>query len=150
MTSKDLSIFNSLRPFSIGFDDMFDQFENMLGNGGLSTQSNYPPYNIRKTGKDKYSIEGFGLTYIEAARFGIPSIAGILGGAPEAVINKSTGWCVDPNNNELLVNILEKTLVDTKERRQLGKNALKRFEAELHGEKALIKLINIINQSLSR
>ena len=40
MTSKDLSIFNSLRPFSIGFDDMFDQFENMLGNGGLTMQSN--------------------------------------------------------------------------------------------------------------
>ena len=57
MTSKDLSIFNSLRPFSIGFDDMFDQFENMLGNGALSMQSNYPPYNIRKTGKNKYSIE---------------------------------------------------------------------------------------------
>ena len=57
MTGKDLSIFNSLRPFSIGFDDMFDQFESMLGNGGLSMQSNYPPYNIRKTGKDKYAIE---------------------------------------------------------------------------------------------
>ena len=57
MTSKDLSIFNSLRPFSVGFDDMFDQFESMLGNGGLSTQPNYPPYNIRKTGKDAYSIE---------------------------------------------------------------------------------------------
>ena len=57
MTSKDLSIFNSLRPFSVGFDDMFDQFENMLGNGGLSMQSNYPPYNIRRTGQDKYSIE---------------------------------------------------------------------------------------------
>ena len=51
MTSKDLSIFNSLRPFSIGFDDMFDQFENMLGN----RKSNYPPYNIRKTGKDNYA-----------------------------------------------------------------------------------------------
>ena len=57
MTSRDLSIFNSLRPFSIGFDDMFDQFENMLGNGGLTMQPNYPPYNIRKTGKDNYSIE---------------------------------------------------------------------------------------------
>ena len=56
MTSKDLSIFNSLRPFSIGFDDMFDQFESMLGNGGV-VQSNYPPYNIRKAGKDKYAIE---------------------------------------------------------------------------------------------
>ena len=56
MTSKDLSIFNSLRPFSIGFDDMFDQFESMLGNGG-TVQNNYPPYNIRKAGKDKYAIE---------------------------------------------------------------------------------------------
>ncbi len=57
MTSKDLSIFNSLKPFSIGFDDMFDQFENMLGNGSLAMQSNYPPYNIRKTSKDNYAIE---------------------------------------------------------------------------------------------
>ena len=57
MTSKDLSIFNSLRPFSIGFDDMFEQFENMIGNGNLTMQSNYPPYNIRKTGKDNYAIE---------------------------------------------------------------------------------------------
>ena len=56
MTSKDLSIFNSLRPFSIGFDDMFDQFESMLGNGGLSTQSNYPPYNISKDG-NSFAIE---------------------------------------------------------------------------------------------
>ena len=57
MTNRDLSIFNTLRPFSIGFDDMFDQFESMLGNGGLAMQSNYPPYNIRKTGKDHYDIE---------------------------------------------------------------------------------------------
>ena len=71
MTSKDLSIFNSLRPFSIGFDDMFDQFESMLGNGNLTMQSNYPPYNIRKTGKDNYSIEialaGFNKNDVEVA-----------------------------------------------------------------------------------
>ena len=36
---------------------MFDQFENMLGNGNLTMQSNYPPYNIRKTGKVNYAIE---------------------------------------------------------------------------------------------
>ena len=57
MTGKDLSIFNSLRPFSIGFDNMFDQFESLLSDGGLSAQSNYPPYNIRKAGKDRYAIE---------------------------------------------------------------------------------------------
>ena len=36
---------------------MFDQFENMLGNGAMTMQSNYPPQNIRQTGKDNYSIE---------------------------------------------------------------------------------------------
>ena len=29
----------------------------MLGNGSLAIQGNYPPYNIRKAGKDKYAIE---------------------------------------------------------------------------------------------
>jgi len=29
----------------------------MLGNGSLAMQSNYPPYNIRKAGNDKYAIE---------------------------------------------------------------------------------------------
>ena len=77
MTSKDLSIFNSLRPFSIGFDDMFDQFENMLGNGNLTMQSNYPPYNIRKTGKDNYAIEvalaGFSKKDVDCLLYTSPS-----------------------------------------------------------------------------
>ena len=103
---------------------------------------------LMPTFQDKYSIEGFGLTYIEAARFGIPSIAGVLGGAPEAVINKKTGWCVDPNNSDLLVNVIKKSLTDAKERRQLGNNALKRFEIELNGENAIQKLLKIINQNV--
>ena len=102
---------------------------------------------LMPTFQDKYSIEGFGLTYIEAARFGIPSIAGISGGAPEAVIDKKTGWCIDPNDSDLLINIIEKSLVDTEERRQFGGNALKRFEVELSGEKAIQKLLKIINQN---
>jgi len=102
---------------------------------------------LMPTFQDKYSIEGFGLTYIEAARFGIPSIAGISGGAPEAVIDKKTGWCIDPNDSDLLINVIEKSLVDTKERRQFGENALKRFEVELNGEKAIQKLLKIINQN---
>ena len=104
---------------------------------------------LMPTFQDKYSIEGFGLTYIEAARFGIPSIAGIFGGAPEAVINNKTGWCVDPNNTEQLVKVFERALVNKKERRQLGENALRRFEVELNGERAVKELVEIINQNLS-
>merc|ERR1712196_16893 len=41
----------------LAFDDVFDQFESMLGGNGVSVQNNYPPYNIRRAGKDKYAIE---------------------------------------------------------------------------------------------
>ena len=53
MTNKALSIFNQLRPLSVGFDDMFDHFESMFDVPTI----NYPPYNIVKTGNNKYDIE---------------------------------------------------------------------------------------------
>ena len=54
--SREISIFNSLRPFSIGFEDVFSQFESMLGDGSVNLQGNYPPYNIRKVGKNGIEI----------------------------------------------------------------------------------------------
>ena len=53
MTPKALSIFNQLRPLSVGFDDMFDHFESMFDVPTI----NYPPYNIVKTGDNKFDIE---------------------------------------------------------------------------------------------
>ena len=56
MTNKALSIFNQLRPLSVGFDDVFDHFESMFDYDMVNV-SNYPPYNIVKTGDNKYDIE---------------------------------------------------------------------------------------------
>ena len=56
MTNKALSIFNQLRPLSVGFDDVFDHFESMF-EGPTFIGSNYPPYNIVKTGSNKFDIE---------------------------------------------------------------------------------------------
>ena len=53
MTNKALSIFNQLRPLSVGFDDMFDHFESMFDVPTV----NYPPYNLVKTGDHKFDIE---------------------------------------------------------------------------------------------
>ena len=65
--NKHLSIFNNLRPLTVGFDDMFDHFEHMMGDDGFfvrNTMSNFPPYNIVKTGEHTYDVElalaGFG------------------------------------------------------------------------------------------
>ena len=58
MTNKALSIFNQLRPVTIGFDNVFDHFERMFEDDfrGLSVP-NFPPYNIVKTGKNTYDVE---------------------------------------------------------------------------------------------
>ena len=56
---NNLSIFNNLRPITVGFDDMFDHFEHMMDDGFFrnGTVSNFPPYNIVKTGKNTYNVE---------------------------------------------------------------------------------------------
>ncbi len=56
MTNKAISIFNQLRPLSVGFDDVFDHFESMF-DGPTLVGTNYPPYNIVKTGDYTYNIE---------------------------------------------------------------------------------------------
>ena len=58
MTRNHLSIFNQLRPVTVGFDPIFDHFERMFDNDTLMPPSvNYPPYNIVKTGDFTYNIE---------------------------------------------------------------------------------------------
>jgi|TARA_R110000851_G_scaffold86638_1_gene188188 molecular chaperone IbpA len=56
---NNLSIFNNLRPLTVGFDDMFAHFEHMMDDRFITngTVSNFPPYNIVKTGKNTYNIE---------------------------------------------------------------------------------------------
>ena len=56
MTTSTLSLFNKLRPVSVGFDSVFDHFESMF-NESPSLHTNYPPYNILKTDVHSYVIE---------------------------------------------------------------------------------------------
>ena len=56
MTTSTLSLFNKLRPVSVGFDSVFDHFESMF-NDSPSLHTNYPPYDIVKTVEHSYVIE---------------------------------------------------------------------------------------------
>ena len=48
----------------------------------------------------KNSVEGFGIAFVEAAQYGIPSIGGKDGGASDAIIHEKTGLICDGNNLE--------------------------------------------------
>jgi len=54
--TKHPSIWNSLRPFSVGFDSIFEEFDRMLETTERYN-SNYPPYNIHKLNDNNYKIE---------------------------------------------------------------------------------------------
>ena len=51
-----LSIWDDLRPFSVGFDDLFDHFHNTL-EYRVKQPTSYPPYNINKLDDFNYQIE---------------------------------------------------------------------------------------------
>ena len=56
--TRDLSVWNSfdrLKPFSIGFNSLFDEFDKMLDSSEFV--SNYPPYNIVQGKDNDYKIE---------------------------------------------------------------------------------------------
>jgi molecular chaperone IbpA len=58
MTNKALSIFNQLRPVTVGFDNVFDHFERMFDDDFTSFSApTFPFYNIVKQSKNKYDIE---------------------------------------------------------------------------------------------
>ena len=91
------------------------------------------------------SIEGFGISYVEAAAYGVPSIAGIEGGVKDAVINAKTGWCVDPLDKLALTDTLKSAINNKKLREKYGNNAQKKFLDYFLGEKVFRKFMDVIS-----
>ena len=54
MTYKTLNIWKDLRPYSVGFDNIFNHFNLHLDN---QRTVNYPPYNINKLNDFNWNIE---------------------------------------------------------------------------------------------
>ena len=81
------------------------------------------------------SVEGFGIAYIEAAQYGIPSIGGKDGGASDAILHEKTGLICDGNNLEEIYSSIDKMLKDHKYR-EYGKEA-KKFSENFYWNKII-------------
>ncbi len=90
----------------------------------------------------KKSVEGFGITYIEAASYGKPSIGGIFGGESDAIIEGETGYLCDGNDLNAIYETLFKILKDN-HFKKLGVNALK-FSKQFDWNKIIKKYIELI------
>ena len=78
-------------------------------------------------------VEGFGISYMEAAQYGVPAIAGNSAGSVSAVIDGQTGWCVDAQNGSQLQNALTAAINSQEERLRRGAAAYQRFVANFSG-----------------
>ena len=78
---------------------------------------------------DKKSVEGFGIAFVEAAQFGVPSIGGKDGGASDAIIHEKTGLICDGNSLEDISASVDTLLKDRKykEYGKLAKENSKNF-----------------------
>ena len=54
VTTNTLSIWNDLRPFQVGFDNIFERFNTQLNH---PQSANFPPYNIKKLDDVNWTIE---------------------------------------------------------------------------------------------
>ena len=70
----------------------------------------------------KKSVEGFGIAYVEAGQYGIPSIGGKDGGAVDAIEHEKTGLICDGNNLDEIYSSLN-SMIEDKKYLELGKNA---------------------------
>ena len=90
----------------------------------------------------KKSVEGFGITYIEAASYGKPSIGGIYGGEGDAIKSGQTGYMCNGNDLNAIYDTLLKTLAND-HYLELGANALE-FSKDFSWEKIVKKYITLI------
>ena len=83
------------------------------------------------TRREGQSVEGFGISYIDAAWFGVPSIASREGGAPDAVIDGVTGLIIDNTEVSSVSAALASLLQDDAFRLRLGTAASARARNDL-------------------
>ena len=91
------------------------------------------------------SVEGFGISFLEAARYGTASIGGIQGGSSDIIKNGETGLLCDGNNHDdIFKNLI--LIMENNNYKIFGDNA-KNFSKQFAWEGQIKKYINLIKKN---
>jgi len=90
----------------------------------------------------KKSVEGFGIAYVEAAQFGVPSIGGRDGGASDAIIHNETGLICDGNSLDDIYSSID-LILKNNSYKQFGQKA-KEFSANFHWDKIIKEYLKLL------
>ena len=93
--NRHLSVWDSLRPFSVGFDSIFEEVDRMLDSTERYS-SNYPPYNIKRLSDTQYMIE------VALAGYSKEDIEVELKDSTLTIRNKSNNKTIDEKGNGVI------------------------------------------------
>ena len=91
----------------------------------------------------KTSVEGFGIAYVEAAQYSVPSLGGKDGGASDAIKHNKTGIICDGNNLEDIYSSLN-SMIENKKYLEFGKTA-KDYVSKFQWSKVIEDYKKILN-----
>jgi phosphatidylinositol alpha-1,6-mannosyltransferase len=89
------------------------------------------------------SVEGFGIAFVEAAQYGIPSVGGKDGGASDAIEHQKNGLICDGNSLDEIYSSIN-DLLNNKKYLEYGKVA-KENSAKFSWDKTIEKYKKILN-----
>lgn len=89
---------------------------------------------------DPFSIESFGIVYLEAAAAGLPVIAADVGGVREAVVPGETALLIPPGDPEALRRAIHQLAAHPERRRHMGE-AGRRFAASFSWERSARRVL---------
>ena len=91
----------------------------------------------------KKSVEGFGIAFIEAAQYGVPSLGGKDGGASDAIEHQKNGLICDGNSLDEIYSSIN-DLLNNKKYLEYGKSA-KENSTKFYWDKIIEKYKKILN-----
>ena len=93
--------------------------------------------------------EGFGIVFLEAAACGVPAVAGLSGGAHEAVADGETGYVVAPRDVAAVRDAIRRLVTDADLRAEMGRAARRRAVEEFDYDRLVTALAALATGDLS-
>ncbi len=90
------------------------------------------------------SYEGFGIVYLEAMGFGLPSMAGNVGAAHEVVTHGKDGFLVTPGDVDSMSGFINQLIQDRETLRKMGTAALDRYAVHPTWPESAEKMRNLL------
>jgi phosphatidylinositol alpha-1,6-mannosyltransferase len=108
-----------------------------VGDTELSAAYSIGDVYLGLTRETALDVEGFGISFAEAAACGLPVVAARTGGIPDAVVDGETGLLVDPNDPAAIEASVRRLFSDIALARRMGAAGRDRVEQHLNWDRVV-------------